>query len=94
MTFQAKIIQNLKRILPSKMFYDAKPLLEDSIKYIVEKGRRLLTVGGDVPDCHHFHDNACSTRQLMKTVNIFNSTFKLYFLIHLVPWLIFKRKAF
>ena len=42
--------------------------------------------------CNHFHDNHCLIPQIVKFLNIFKNTYKMYFFVHLIPLILYKRK--
>jgi hypothetical protein len=85
--FQEQIIDSLKKILPKDMFYSKLPL-DTEVQF-----KELLEEGEPLPSCHHFHDNDCMIPQYVKMINVFKQTARLYFLSHLIPLLLFKRKA-
>ena len=68
------------------MFFPKLELDKSTIKEIIEQEAPL-------PSCHHFHDHDCRIPQILKMVNVFKQTARLYFLSHLIPLLLFKRKA-
>lgn len=75
----------LKKVLPNYMFFSKKPLDEDLYK------RLLNTCDTNLP-CDQLHDHYCIIDALRKSYNNLPMFFKLYGLIHLIPFIVFKRK--
>ena len=88
MDFQVKLANALKALLPPDHFGSAPSIdFEEALKAVVDED-------GLAPTCDHFHDHSCTVQQIVKTTNIFKRSGKVYFMVHLVPFLLFKRKAF
>ena len=88
MDFQVKLANALKALLPPDHFGPA-PLIDfkAALKTVVESD-------GIAPTCEHFHDHSCMVQQIIKAINIFKRAHQIYFLVHLVPFLLYKRKDF
>ena len=43
--------------------------------------------------CKHIHDYSCNYNTWIKFKSVFNAAYKFYIPIHLIPVLLFKRKA-
>ena len=48
---------------------------------------------GGFIECKHIHANSCNKNSLIKFITVFKSAIKFYMPIHLIPVLLFKRKA-
>ena len=85
MKSQMQIAESLSKILPSDWFFTAP-----KINHQVALDRALQD--GFYATCEHLHDNSCEAHNLVKVINIMKASSKMYFLVHLIPVLIFKRK--
>jgi hypothetical protein len=79
-------INLLKPLFPGQ-FWDRKLLDEAELKSVMELETPL-------PDCSHYHDNSCLMAKAAKMTHVLKYTGRLYFVIHLIPFLLFKRKEF
>ena len=91
--FQQSVIKFLENTMPSEFVFPGSSIDADTIKESVKELFETDSTSSVLPHCNHFHDNDCTLPQLLKAVNVIKSTGKLYFVIHLVPLLLFKRKA-
>lgn len=85
MAFYDQVTEKLRQVLPEDYFYPKELLEKEAIKEIVREGL-------PIPSCAHYHEDACLLPQLQKLAGVMKNTSKLYFLAHLIPVLLFKRK--
>ena len=91
--FQERLALSFKWFLPGKWFYPRTPLDLQTIKERVDKYFSDPSESGKVlPGCQHYHSHDCTVWQLVKPLDIIRFSGKMYFVIHLIPLLLFKRK--
>lgn len=53
---------------------------------------KKFIIDGGIIDCAHLHDGTCSYSGLMRIISAIPKAYKYYIPIHLIPFLIYKRK--
>ena len=85
MNSQVQIAEALSKLLPADLFHAAPKLDHQGVL-----DRALQD--GVFAGCQELHNNSCVVHNLVKVINIIKASGKMYFLVHLIPVLLFKRK--
>lgn len=79
----------LKKLLPSKYFFSKTPLSESARLAIIEQNSRDHTIWFD---CSLSHNHICHIEVIRKIEEVLRNVWKVYAIVHVVPFLLFKRK--
>ena len=79
----------LKKVLPERFFFAKTPLSPAERQAIVEQNLKDHTIWFD---CRLSHNHICHVEVLRKIEEVLRNVWKVYAIVHFVPFILFKRK--
>ena len=92
--FEENLVKFLKKILPFVNFSQdkRKPLDDIYFEKLIKNSKKNTNKDQPYIDCKYDHNFSCELEAFIKSTESVTRIYKIYLLVHLVPYLLFKRK--